>query len=100
MFISIPNSPYFNASNWNASRSALALANTPKGGISTGRVITGKAVKSATDKLRTLRFGSDKARQRAALLGLTVKTLRAQCKAEGMRASKATKAALVDMLLA
>ncbi len=119
-----PNSPNFNERHWEASRMALSFANAPKTSkVRLARSVTVAEVPGARINAQAVRLQSirnpvtDAAieaakvvnvetpeavneRHRAQLLGFTVKTLRAQCKAEGLRRySSAPKATLVDMLL-
>jgi hypothetical protein len=128
--LSTPNSPNFNERNWVASREALAFSNAPKrtlAKVAASAIVlehVAPRVSPSVNRLNVIRNpsivfddapsvpfvapGFDAAeipqspspKQRAELLGYTVKTLRAQCKAEGLRRySSAPKATLVDMLL-
>ena len=114
------HSPNFNERGWRSSAETLTLANAPMGSVRTSKgdvhVFKGKAVASKVDKLSALRtpvvtdaaieaakvVNRSEDVKAAELLGLstlTVKALRAACKARGLKGySKAKKADLLAML--
>ena len=112
--LSTPNSPNFNERGWQASQSALALANAPKGALTLRNPISGAKVSGNVDKLKATRFDArietakvvnvetvtdTKAAELLGLSKLTCKKLRAACKARGFKGySKLKKAELLTML--